>query len=94
MATWVEEIQLLVMEITKGKPCRVGYTIQCVKQHHEDHKHESFYLTPSLVLDITYNPRHELKLNLWESKKIPKKKLQARKGKKMARVKPYEKKCK
>ncbi len=62
-----------------------------VKQHHEDHKHESFYLTPSLLLDITYNPRHELELDLWESEKIRKGKLQARKEKKMARVKPYEK---
>jgi len=62
-----------------------------VKQHHEDHKHESFCLTSSLLLDITCNLRHELELNLWESKKIRKEKLQARKGKKMARVKPYEK---
>ncbi len=79
------------MEITKGKPCRVGCTIQRMK-HHEDHKHESFYLTPSLLLDITYNPRRELELDLWESEKIRKEKLQARKEKKMARVKPYEKK--
>jgi hypothetical protein len=92
VATWVEEIQLVAMEITKGKPCRVGCTIQRVKQHHEDHKHESFYLTPSLLLDITCNPRHELELDLWESEKIRKEKLQARKEKKMARVKPYEKK--
>ncbi len=91
VATWVEEIQLVAMEITKGKPCRVGCTIQCVKQHNEDHKHESFYLTPSLLLDLTCNPRHELELDLWESKKIRKEKLQARKGKKMARVKPYKK---
>jgi hypothetical protein len=62
-----------------------------VKQHHEDHKHESFCLTPSLLLDITYNPRHELELDLWESENIRKEKLQVRKGKKMARVKPYEK---
>jgi hypothetical protein len=62
-----------------------------VKQHHEDHKHESFCLISSLFLDITCNPKHELELDLWESKKIHKEKLQARKGKKMARVKPYEK---
>ncbi len=82
----------MAMEIMKGKSCRVGCTIQRVKQHHEDHKHESFYLTPSLLLDITCNRRHELELDLWESKKIRKKKLQARKEKKIARVKPYEKK--
>jgi hypothetical protein len=91
VATWVEEIQFVTMEITKGKPCRVGCTIQHVKQHHEDHKRESFCLTPSLLLDIICNPRHELELDLWESKKIRKEKLQVRKGKKMARVKPYEK---
>jgi len=52
-----------------------------VKQHHEEHKHESFCLTPSLLLDITCNPRHELEMDLWESKKIRKKKLQEKKGK-------------
>jgi hypothetical protein len=31
VATWVEEIQLVVMEITKGKPCRVGCMIQRMK---------------------------------------------------------------
>ncbi len=62
-----------------------------MKQHHEDHKHESFFLTPSLLLDITCNPRHALGLDLWESEKIRKEKLQAKKEKKMARVKPYEK---
>jgi hypothetical protein len=92
VATWVEEIQLLAMEITKGKPCRIGCTIQRVKQHHEDHKHESFCLTPSLLLDITCNPRHELELDLWESEKIRKEKLEARRERKMACVKPYEKK--
>jgi hypothetical protein len=45
VATWVEDIQLVAMDITKGKPCRVGCTTQRVKQHHEDHKHESFCLT-------------------------------------------------
>jgi len=24
VATWVEKVQLVAMEITKGKPCRVG----------------------------------------------------------------------
>jgi len=91
VATWVEEIQLVAMEITKGKPRRVGCMIQRVKQHHEDHKHKLFFLTPSLLLDITCNPKHELELDLWESEKIRKEKLQARKEKKMARVKPYEK---
>ncbi|CAK9217112.1 unnamed protein product [Sphagnum troendelagicum] len=91
VATWVEDIQLVAVAITKGKPCRVGCTIQRVKQHYEDHKHESFCLTPSLLLDITCNPRHELELDLWEFERIRKEKLQARKGKKMARVKPYEK---
>jgi len=91
VATWVEEIQLVVVAITKGKPCRVGCTIQCVKQHYEDHKHESFCLTPSLPLDIICNRRHELELDLWEFERIRNEKLQARKGKKMARVKPYEK---
>ncbi len=81
----------MAMEITKGKPCRVGCTIQRMKQHHEDHKHESFCLTPNLLLDITCNRKHELELDLWESKKIRKEKLQARNGKKMAHVKPYEK---
>jgi len=77
----------------RAKPSQVWCTIGRVKQHHEDHKHESFCLTPSLLLDITCicNPRHELKLDLWESEKIRKEKLQARKEKKMACVKPYEK---
>ncbi|CAK9220349.1 unnamed protein product [Sphagnum troendelagicum] len=91
VATWLEEVQLLAMEIMGGKPGRVEYTIQRVKQHHGDHKHESFFLTPSLLLDLTCNPRHELELDLWESEKIRREKLQARKGKRMARVKPYEK---
>ncbi|CAK9209717.1 unnamed protein product [Sphagnum troendelagicum] len=90
VATWMEEVQLLAMEITNGKPCRVGCMIQRVKQHHEDHKHESFFLTPSLLLDVTCNPRYALESDLWESEKIRKEKLQARKEKKMARVKPYE----
>ncbi len=89
VATWV--IQLVTMEITKGKSCRVGCTIQRVKQHHEDHKHKSFFFTSSLILDITCNPRHELELDLWESEKISKEKLQARKEKKMASVQPFEK---
>jgi len=81
----------VAMKIMRGKSSRVWCTIGRVKQHHVDHKHESFCLTPSLLLDITYNPRHELELDLWESEKIHKKKLEARKEKKMARVKPYEK---
>jgi hypothetical protein len=36
VATWVEEVQLVAMEITKGKLGRVGCTIQRVKQHYED----------------------------------------------------------
>jgi hypothetical protein len=48
-------------------------------------------LTPSLLLDIICNLRHQLESDLWESKKIRKEKLQARKEKKMAHVKPYEK---
>jgi hypothetical protein len=44
-----------------------------------------------LLLDITCNPRHELELDLWEFEKIGKGKLQVKKEKKMARVKPYEK---
>jgi hypothetical protein len=79
------------MEITRGKPSRVGRTIQRMKQHHEDHKHESLCLTSSLFLDITCNPRHQLKSDLWESEKIHKEKFQARKEKKMAHVKAYEK---
>jgi len=90
VTTWVEEIQFVAMEITRGKPSRVCYTIGRVKQDHEDHKHESFCLTPSLLLDFTCNPRHELELDLWESKKFRKEKLQARREKKMAHVKSYE----
>jgi hypothetical protein len=62
-----------------------------VKQHYEDHKHESLCLTPSLLLDITCNLGHELELDLWESEKIRKEKLWAIKEKKMANVKSYEK---
>jgi hypothetical protein len=91
VATWVEEVQLLAVEITKGKLSRVGCTIQRVKQHHEDHKHELFLLTPSLLLDVTCNPRQQLEPDLRESERIHKQKLQARKEKKMARVKPYGK---
>ncbi len=70
----------MAMEIMKGKPNRIWYAIECIKQHHENHKHESFCLTPSLLLD--YNFRHKLKLDLWESKKLHKEKLHARKEKK------------
>jgi hypothetical protein len=87
VATWVEQIQLVATEITKGKPSRVGCIIQRVKQHHEDHKHKLFLLTPSLLLD----PRQQLESNLRESERIRKEKLQARKEKKMARVNPYGK---
>ncbi len=90
LTTWVEEIQLAAMEITRGKLSRVWCMIGRVKRHHENHKHKSFCLTLSLLLDITQNPRHELELDLWESEKIRKEKLQAKKEKKMARVKPYE----
>jgi hypothetical protein len=48
-------------------------------------------LTSSLLLDITCNPKHELELDLWESEKIRKEKLQAKNGKKMAQVNSYEK---
>jgi hypothetical protein len=74
VATWVEQIQLVAMEITKGKPSRIGCMIQRVKQHHDDHKHESFCLTPSLFLDVTCNPKHQLESDLWESEKIRKEK--------------------
>jgi len=60
-------------------------------EHHEDHKHKSFCLISSLLLDFTCNSRHELKLDLWGSKKFLKEKLHAKKEKKMAHVKPYEK---
>jgi hypothetical protein len=91
LTTWVEEIQLVAMEITRGKPSRIWCTIGHIKQHHDDHKRKSLCLTPILLLDITCNLRHELEWDLWESEKIRKGKLKARKEKKMARVKPYEK---
>jgi hypothetical protein len=72
MTTWVEEIQLVAMEITKGKPRKVCHTIGHIKQHHENHKHESLCLSPSLLLDFICNLRHELELDLWESKKLRK----------------------
>jgi hypothetical protein len=75
VATWVEQIQRVATEITKGKPSRVGCTIQRVKQHHEDHKHELFLLTPSLLLDVTCNLRQQLELDLRESERIRKEKL-------------------
>jgi len=40
----------VAMEIMKVKPRQILFTIKCVKRHHENHKHESFYLTPSLLL--------------------------------------------
>jgi hypothetical protein len=63
---------------------------KCIKQHHENHKHESLCLTPSLLLDFTYNPRHKLELDLWEFEKFFKEKLHVRMEKKMTCVKPYE----
>ncbi len=75
MTTWMKEIQLVVMEITKGKLSQVWCTIGHVKKHHEDHKHESLCLTSSLLLDFTCNLKHELELDLRESEKIRKKKL-------------------
>jgi len=66
VTTWVEEIQLVVVEITKGKPSGVWCTIERIKQHHENYKHKSFWLNPSLVLDFTCNHRHELELDLWK----------------------------
>ncbi len=64
VTTWVEEIHLMEMEIIRGKSSRIWCMIERVKQHHEDHKHESLYLTPSFPLDFTCNPRHELELDL------------------------------
>jgi hypothetical protein len=90
VTTWVEEIQLVAMEITKGKPNRIWCTIECIKQHHENHKHKSLCLNPSLLLDFTCNPKHELKLDFWKSKKFYKEKVHAKKEKKMAHVKSYE----
>ncbi len=90
MTIWVEEIQLLAMEITRGKLSQVWCMIGRVKQHHENHKHESLCLTPSLLLDFIYNPKHELVLDVWEFKKLHKEKLQAIKEKKITRVKPHE----
>jgi hypothetical protein len=75
LTTWVEEIQFMAMEITKGKPSRIWCTIERVKQHHEDHKHVSLCLTPSLLLNFICNPRHELELDLWEFIKLRKEKL-------------------
>jgi len=88
--TWVEKIQFVAMKIMGGKLNQVWCTIEYIKQHHEDHKHDSLCLTLSLFLDITCNPRHKLELDLWEYEKFCKKTLHVRKGKKMACVKPYE----
>jgi hypothetical protein len=81
MTTWVEEIQLVTMKIMRGKPNQVWCTIERIKHHHENHKHESFYLTPSLFLDFTCNFKHELKLDLWKFENFHKEKLHARKKK-------------
>jgi hypothetical protein len=93
VTTWVEDIQFVAMEIMRCKPSRVWCTIQCVKQHHEDYKHESLCLTPSLPLDITCNPRHELELDLWEFEKLHKK-TTSKKGKRKWHVLNHMKKCK
>ncbi len=74
MITWVEEVRVVAMEIIKSKPNQVWCTIECIK-HHEDHKHESLCLNPSIFLDFTCNLRHELELDLWEPKKFCKEKL-------------------
>jgi AAA15 family ATPase/GTPase len=79
----------MAMKIMRGKPS--WHTIERIKQHHEDNKHKSFCLTPSLLLDFICNHRHELYLDLWESEIFCKEKFQARKEKKMACFKPYEK---
>jgi hypothetical protein len=91
VTTWVENIQLVTMEITRSKLNRIWCTIKHINQHHQDHKQKSFCLTLSLFLDFTCNFRHKLKLDLWKSKKFHKEKLQARKEKKMTHDKPYEK---
>jgi hypothetical protein len=90
VTTWVEEIQLMAMKNMGGKSSRIWCTIECIKHHHEYHKYESFYLTPSLLLDFICNLRHKLKLDLLEFKKLCKEKLHAKKGKKMAHVNPYK----
>jgi hypothetical protein len=77
----VKEIQIVAMEIMRSKPSQIWCTIEHIKQHHEDHKHESFYLIPNLFLDFICNPKHELKLDLWESKQFRKEKTTCKKGK-------------
>jgi hypothetical protein len=79
------------MKIMRNKPNRVWCTIEYIIQHHENHKHESLCLTPSLFLDITCNLRHKLKLDLWDMKSFTKKITCKERKKKMACVKPYEK---
>jgi hypothetical protein len=64
VTTWVKEVQFMAMEIMEGKLNRVWCIIECIKQPHEDHKHESLCLTPSFLSDFTCNPRHKLKLDL------------------------------
>jgi hypothetical protein len=65
----------MVMEITRGKPNQIWCTIKRIKQHHEDHKHESLCLIPNLLLDFICNLKHELKLDLWDFENFHKKKL-------------------
>jgi hypothetical protein len=77
------------MEITRGKSRQIWCTIERIKQHHEDHKHKSFSLTPSLLLDFTYNLKHEIRFV--RVSKVSQRKVISKKGEKMACVKPYEK---
>ncbi len=75
MTTWVDEIQLGALKNTIHKPSQVWCIIERIKQHHEDHKHESLCLTPSLLLNFTCNLKHELELDWWKSEKFRKEKL-------------------
>ncbi len=47
----MEETQLVLMEITKGKASGIWCTIEHIKEHHEDHKHES-YVSPQVCFWI------------------------------------------
>jgi hypothetical protein len=68
-------MQLVVMEITRGKQSRVWCMIERIKEHHDNHKHKSSCLTPSWLLDFTCNPKHKLELDLWGFEKFRKEKL-------------------
>jgi hypothetical protein len=78
------------MKIMGSKVNQVWCTIEYIKQHHEYHKHESLCLTTSLFLDITCNIRHKFRIRFVGIRKVSPKKLHAKKGKKIACVKPYE----